>query len=605
MSEKFFASRIEVKVQTPTLSAAVTPRFDLGTPRPAGKSGQAPAAEFYGFVVAVLPVIRNTSFVLMQTHRHSRHPARLLPLMSALLALAVSTTGAEKTSKAPGDKFFTEPELRVFHFEIPDVALNQLRRAPRSYVTGTVREGSRVLTNVALRLKGMGSFRGIDEKPSFAVKFDEFATNQHYRGLSKLMFNNSAQDSTYLAEMLATQLFRDAGLPAARSTHARVFLNGKDLGLYVVFEAMNKQFLKQHFADGGGNLYEAYLGDVDSRMEQDGGKRGDQSDVRALFNAARVADAAERWKALNKVLDVDRFVSFVAMEMLTSHWDGYAIHTNNYRIYHDPKSDKFVFITHGIDWAFRRPGVRIEPPPLKSIVGRAVFTTPEGRKLYDERVGTLFTNVFHIAVITNRMQQALGKISSAQLNEAQLANIERRAVWLREQILARGANVQKQLNGLEPESMKFDADGVAILKEWRDEPDRGEPMMDRVKFEGRNTLHIGARNERTRASWRSQNYLPRGWYRFEGQARADNLTGGSTRLRISGDTRSIGTGATGGGWRPLAHVFEVRDDGMDIEFVCELIALRGDVWFDTDSLRVRRITREEAASSPMFRSFAR
>lgn len=518
----------------------------------------------------------------------------------ALLALACSAAAAEKKNP-PGEKFFSEPEIRTFQFEISGTASNRLRVAPRSYVMGTVREGDRVLTNVAIRLKGMGSFRSLDEKPSFAVKFDEFATNQHYRGLSKLMFNNSAQDSTYLAEMLATQLFRDAGVPAARSTHARVFLNGRDLGLYVVFEAMNKKFLKQHFADAGGNLYEAYLGDVDSRMEQDSGAPGNQSDVRALFNAARIADADERWRALNRVLDVDRFVSFVAMEILTSHWDGYAIHTNNYRIYHDPKSDRFVFITHGIDWAFRRPGVRITPPPLKSIVGRAVFTTPQGRKLYDERIGTLFTNVFRLPVITNRMEHALEKIRRAKLPETRMANLERRAAWLREQILARSTNVAKQLRGIGPEPIQFDGDGVALLKEWRDEPDRGEPTMDRGKFDGRNTLHIGARQERTRASWRSQSYLPKGFYRFEGVARTESLAGGYTRLRISGDTRSISVGNTSGAWRPLAHVFQVKDDGMDIEFVCELTALAGDVWFDLDSLHVRRITAAEAAASPVFR----
>jgi hypothetical protein len=113
-----------------------------------------------------------------------------------------------------------------------------------------------------------------------------------------------------------------------------------------------------------------------------------------------------------------------------------------------------------------------------------------------------------------------------------------------------------------------------------------------VKLDGKNTLHIQARNERTRASWRAQVYLTRGWYRFEGLARTD-LSSGSARLRISGDTRSVGIGGSSSQWRPLAHDFEVRDASMDIEFVCELNALQGDVWFDLDSLRVRRITPAE------------
>jgi spore coat protein H len=546
---------------------------------------------------------QDTSYVMRHVRSHKRWLICGCGIFAALALSCPAARAATPPKKAPGEKFFTEPEIRTFNFEITDAALNQLRRSPRLYVTGTVREGNHVLTNVAIRLKGMGSFRTVDEKPSLAVKFDEFATNQHYRGLNKLMFNNSAQDATHLAEMLATQLFRDAGLPAARSTHARVQLNGRDLGLYVVFEAMNKQFLKQHFADANGNLYEAYLGDVDSRMEQDGGTDTSMADVRALYAACRVSDETQRWRELNRVLDVDKFVSFVAMEMLTSHWDGYAIHTNNYRIYHDPKTDKFTFITHGIDWAFRRPQISIQPP-TKSIVGRAVLSTTEGQKLYNERIGTLFTNVLRVGVITNRMELALAKIRRAGLAESELKQIERRAVWLRRQIEARATSVSNQLHGIPPQPMKFDAGGIATLSntnQWRDEPDRGEPRMDRVKVEGKGTLHIEARNERTRASWRSQTYLTRGWYRFEGMARTASLTSGSARLRISGDTRSVGINGTGNAWRPLAHVFEVQDAGMDIEFVCELNAMQGEVWFDVGSMRVRRLTAEEAQQQSNFR----
>ena len=100
------------------------------------------------------------------------------------------------------------------------------------------------------------------------------------------------------------------------------------------------------------------------------------------------------------------------MEILVGHWDGYTIHTNNFRLYHEPTADKFVFITHGLDWAFRRPNLSIQPP-LKSLVGRAVFGTDEGRRLFRERLGILYTNVFRVPVVTNRMEQELMKVRHA------------------------------------------------------------------------------------------------------------------------------------------------------------------------------------------------
>ena len=502
---------------------------------------------------------------------------------------AASDTGAKKIEV--GGKFFNEPTIRVFDFKIPQQALMRLNRSGGAYVAGEIIEGEHVLTNVGIRLKGMGSFRPVDEKPSFAVKFDQFAQNQTYHGLKKLMFNNSAQDSTYLAELLATQVFQDAGVPVARVTHARVRLNGRDLGLYVVIEAMNKDFLKRQFGTGKGNLYEGYLQDVDGRLEQDNGDDQTQADVQALRKACAVPDPAERWKRLNSVLDVDRFLSFVAMELLTTHWDGYAIHFNNYRLYHDPGTDKMVFITHGLDWAFRRPNVSIEPP-LKSVVVRAVLTTPRGQKLYQERIGKLSTEVFKVPVIIDRMEQALAKIRRAGFDAGDIANIERRAGVMRERIELRATRVGEQLRGIKPETIKFDPAGIAYPLSWRDEPDRGQAILDQVKVDGKQTLHIQARQEQTRASWRSQVFLTPGWYRFEGMVRTDLRNGGSARLRISGDTRSVGVSGRGG-WQPVSHDFQVEDPGMDIELVSELNAFQGDAWFDLDSLRVKRISARE------------
>jgi len=52
------------------------------------------------------------------------------------------------------------------------------------------------------------------------------------------------------------------------------------------------------------------------------------------------------------ILDVDHFFSFLAVTMLIAQHDSYPLNRNNYRIYHDPVSDRFVMIPHGIDGTF-------------------------------------------------------------------------------------------------------------------------------------------------------------------------------------------------------------------------------------------------------------
>jgi spore coat protein H len=510
----------------------------------------------------------------------------------AALFIAPVTHGA-KSSKAnraaAAAEFFAEPVLRTFQIQVPDTAFAQLRSSPRSYVTGTIAEGGHVLTNVAIRLRGNGSFRSLDEKPSFAIKFDEFATDQNYRGLDKLMFNNSIQDETRFAEFLATQLFRDAGHAAARVTHARLKLNGRDLGLYVVIEAMNKDFLKQHFRNPHGNFYEAPFRDIDIPLEQDSGTRGDQADLKNLYRVCSMTNATERWRELPRVLDVDRFISFAAMEMLVTHWDGYVLHTNNYRLYHDPMSDKFVFIPHGMDWALLRPNLSLRAPQ-HSVVARAVLSIPEGQKLYRERVGALFTNIFRVAVITNRIEQELARIRTGNFNSNEFTDIERRAMLMRDRVIARAARASNELAGVTLVPLKFETNGIAPLTEWRADYDGGTGKVERVTFDGRAAFHITATGPNYHPSWRSLVYMEKGSYRFEGVLRIDAKGPVAAMLRLSGPSTAT-TYSSATGWRELAYDFQVRDElGHDVEFVCDFSATEGEAWFDVNSLRVRRLS---------------
>src|SRR5262245_49482184 len=116
----------------------------------------------------------------------------------------------------PGKALFGEGPLRTFRIEVVEPALRQLQKDNRNYVRATVTEGSHVYRHVGVHLKGMGSFRPLNEKPSFSVKFDRYVPDQFYDGLSKFMLNNASQDGTYLAELMATEMFREAGVPAAR-----------------------------------------------------------------------------------------------------------------------------------------------------------------------------------------------------------------------------------------------------------------------------------------------------------------------------------------------------------------------------------------------------
>jgi hypothetical protein len=520
-------------------------------------------------------------------------PLASLVWVAVVVTLSVPVWGGEKP--VPGDRLFNDGRIRTFKITVEPPALAVLEKNDRSYVRATVAEGTNTFQDVGIHLKGMGSFRPFNEKPSFAVKFDKYVDDQTYSGLTKFMLNNSSQDSTYLAELIATQMYRDAGLPAARVTHAFVEVNGRALGLYVLIEAMNKEFLKLYFRNAKGNLYEAYLQDIDAKLDQDGGADTSQSDLTNLLAVARIQKPIERWNALPQVLNVNGYLSHLALETFTSHTDGYAMNRNNYRLYHDPADGRFHFLVHGLDWAYANNGVSIDQSKSGSIITKAVLQTPQGRKLYRERVRQLYTNVFRVDVMTNRVNAAVVNLKAGARNPNEANEFEKYGAEMRNRIVARAKNIAEQLGKPEPQPMQFDANGVTLLTGWRPKKDKGEPVLDALKLEDKPTLHIRAEKGDVVASWRTSVLLDEGKYRLQGMARTAQVTaltnvvarGNGAGLRVSGDKRTqliIGDAP----WTQLEHEFEVLQGGEEKELVCELRARQGEVWFDAASLRLIR-----------------
>src|SRR5207245_4926516 len=113
-----------------------------------------------------------------------------------------------------------------------------------------------------------GSRRDLNDRPALTLNFDHFQEGQRFHGLDKVHLNNSVQDPSYLTELLCGDLFRAADVPAARTTHARVELNGRDLGLYVLKEGFNKTFLRRYFKNVKGTLfYGGFLSVISETMQ--------------------------------------------------------------------------------------------------------------------------------------------------------------------------------------------------------------------------------------------------------------------------------------------------------------------------------------------------
>ncbi len=500
----------------------------------------------------------------------------------------------------PGTALFaTNAPIRTFNIQLDTNELAALQKDIRAYARGKVTVDGQAFAEVGVHLKGNGSFRPLNEKPSLVLKFDRFVPDQEFCGLTKIALNNSSQDPTYLADFIANAMFADANVPVSRVTHARVAFNGRDLGLYVLVEVHNKEFLKRWFRNADGNLYEAYLQDVDQQIDQDHGDDKSQADRKRFAEVTKIPDSAERWTKLQEVLDVDRYASHLVCEIFTSHVDGYAMNRNNYRIYDNPDTGRFTFLGHGVDWAFGNTGFSIRPP-LGSLVTKAVMTSGPGAKLFRDQFGTLFTNAFALDLVTNRVNAAVGRLIAQARGTNEAKEFLGYGTEMNRRLIARWQNITNQYYGPPPITLHFDSNGIAKLSGWRTKTDKGSPPAthEQTTEGSRRVMHISAAGNPSNAlhvaSWRTKVLLPPGKYMFEGELRGTGIVTKTNEIGLGAGLR-VSLGKRPGNklegdapWTRVGYDINIEGAESDVDLVCELRALKGEVWFDAESLRVRR-----------------
>jgi spore coat protein H len=493
----------------------------------------------------------------------------------------------------PGSDLFTTGVIPRLRIELEPGALQSLRKDPREFVAAKVSEASAVYPKVGVHLKGStGSFRPIDDKPGLTLDFCRFEEGQKFHGLRRIYLNNSVEDPSFANEKLASELFQAAGVPAPRVTRAMLVLNGRNLGLYVLKEGFTEDFLACHFKRVGGELYEPDEGhDVDQRLKRNSvlAPVENRVAVEALATAVAEPDPARRWQRLEAVLDTDRFIAFMAMEVMLGHRDGYCLSRNNFRVYHDLDTGKVVFFPHGMDQLLGTADLPWRPT-LAGLVAQGIMATSEGRERYAAMFGSLFTNVFKAAALTNRVDQLATELRPV-LSGSEWDRLRNEVTMVKGRIVQRQLSLQSQL-ARPPLRLIEHQSGAAHLDGWliAEAPTKGR--MDQVNGPGNvPSLRIVAGAE-TLASWRAKSLIGRGRYRFEGRAcvaGVQPLPHGQHQgagLRVGGKTRQKDSLTGDSAWKMLIMEFQVEQATEEIEFICELCARAGEAWFDLDSLKV-------------------
>ncbi len=222
-----------------------------------------------------------------------------------------------------------------------------------------------------IRFKGNSSLQSSWEagilKLSLKLDFNEFENeypqidNQRFYGFKKFSLKNNYDDSSFLREKVAADVFKQAGMVVSHTAFYRLYVdhgNGAEyFGLYTLVEEVDGTVLDTQFTSDDGNLYKPEDGSTNfvagTFSEDDFTKKtneddADWSDIESLFSilhdSSRTSDASSWRNSLEAVFDVDTFLKYLAVNGIIQNWDTYGRMTHNYYLYNNPDTATLTWI---------------------------------------------------------------------------------------------------------------------------------------------------------------------------------------------------------------------------------------------------------------------
>ena len=216
-------------------------------------------------------------------------------------------------------------------------------------------------------------------------------------------------------------------------------------------------FLKRHFGSAAGSLYEGLLSDFRPGwvrpFERKNHHDRDRSDLEAVVKALE-SDDAHLLTRLRRVLDVDQYLRFWAVETLIGHWDSYSNNANNFFVYAAPPSGRFVFIPWGADSVLgdRDPFTRFKRPETlqaMSALPRRLYQLPPTRERYREALRSALRAAWDEPALLAEVDRLEGLIQGSV--HVPTNHFQNGLAGVRNFIRTRRAALEKELAGPAPE----------------------------------------------------------------------------------------------------------------------------------------------------------
>ena len=258
---------------------------------------------------------------------------RVLIAIAVFLSI-VSCTNRQMLSKEKEyhEALFTLGEISTVELEMPEETWQKIikKASDKTYYECAVTINGERFDNVAIRTKGASSLDDVQlmksDRYSFTLKLNKYEKGQDYHGLTKLLLNNNIWDATQMKDAIVYGMCRFIGLPAPLTNYAKITVNGKPFGCYLMVEPVDKHFARRNWPDEVSNIYKpyhnlAYTGDyiedyaeIANYAKVKGGEASMQRIVEAL-------KSVEDGKNIDEHVDIESVMKYMALQTIVVNYD--------------------------------------------------------------------------------------------------------------------------------------------------------------------------------------------------------------------------------------------------------------------------------------------
>ena len=298
-----------------------------------------------------------------------------------LLALIIVLACQFSIAQTDGDQLFNEDILHEIYIEGPTLTametrfFDELFTGNYTYFLSKVTIDGVVIDSVGVRMKGGSSI--LDSKKPLKLDFNTFKAGQEFDGVKKMNLHNFNIDSSFQRELSSYDVMRTAGLKAPRTAVAQVYLNNQLQGVYGLVEQIDKNFLRNYFANDEGTLVKSGQRGVD--LKSDTGSVSIYSDLKQFVNTTPNSILAD---TIEKVMDVEGFFKQLILQNIISTADNLFQYENNFYLYQEQKSQ----IKYFIPWDFNLSFLPWRNAPISSTPQNAMaiklLEIPKYQQLY-------------------------------------------------------------------------------------------------------------------------------------------------------------------------------------------------------------------------------